>query len=381
MKLREKIKRFWTLDVHNHQGFTLVELIIVIAILAILSSVAVVGYSSYIKKANKAADEALLYEINQAFRAACIENMCDVFDISAKWDMENMTVASVKDDADHPIISSFEEFFDVANPKFKVIEDIYFNSSVGLWQENTLLQYAYGDGYITLRASDIAALQNSAFAEIGADKLLAMVDMAASLIDITNETSTLGQLAQSEAAMALLYERLGVSSVEEIGALMAAKYPQGDMTDDEYNEFLDQKYNQLVANNAVLYAAQNSAVASETIWDVLKAENVKETIKKNSNTEEQLAQSAMAFAMYSAYTGTDSLDGVSLTDVYTTLDSAEFKAYLETEQAQADLAGYLASVNMVDDGVASDPDAAADVLLEGFTDEELAALLEQIAGG
>ena len=38
-------------------GFTLVELIIVIAILAILSSVAVAGYSSYITKANNSAVE------------------------------------------------------------------------------------------------------------------------------------------------------------------------------------------------------------------------------------------------------------------------------------------------------------------------------------
>ena len=39
-------------------GFTLVELIIVIAILAILSSVAVAGYSSYITKANDSAVES-----------------------------------------------------------------------------------------------------------------------------------------------------------------------------------------------------------------------------------------------------------------------------------------------------------------------------------
>ena len=66
MKLREKIKRFCRLDVHNHEGFTLVELIIVIAILAILSSVAVVGYSSYVKKANMQADKALVAEIVNA---------------------------------------------------------------------------------------------------------------------------------------------------------------------------------------------------------------------------------------------------------------------------------------------------------------------------
>ena len=44
-------------------GFTLVELIIVIAILAILSSVAVAGYSSYIQKANDTAAEAWLGEL------------------------------------------------------------------------------------------------------------------------------------------------------------------------------------------------------------------------------------------------------------------------------------------------------------------------------
>lgn len=44
-------------------GFTLVELIIVIAILAILSTGAIAGYSAYIKSANDAAVEAVLSDI------------------------------------------------------------------------------------------------------------------------------------------------------------------------------------------------------------------------------------------------------------------------------------------------------------------------------
>lgn len=52
-------------------GFTLVELIIVIAILAILSSVAVAGYSSYIKRAN---NSAVLSELNNISTAAALAN-------------------------------------------------------------------------------------------------------------------------------------------------------------------------------------------------------------------------------------------------------------------------------------------------------------------
>ncbi|MGN0985790.1 MAG: type II secretion system protein [Candidatus Enterenecus sp.] len=47
-------------------GFTLVELIVVIAILAILAGVGTVAYSGYVKRANQAADEALISEIKYA---------------------------------------------------------------------------------------------------------------------------------------------------------------------------------------------------------------------------------------------------------------------------------------------------------------------------
>ena len=70
MKLKNMWKRFWTLDVHNHEGFTLVELIIVIAILAILSGVAVAGYSAYIKKANMQADKTMIAEIKNVLNLA-----------------------------------------------------------------------------------------------------------------------------------------------------------------------------------------------------------------------------------------------------------------------------------------------------------------------
>ena len=51
------------------KGFTLVELVVVIAIVAILGAVSVVGYFAFIEKANKSADEQLCTQYNTLLKA------------------------------------------------------------------------------------------------------------------------------------------------------------------------------------------------------------------------------------------------------------------------------------------------------------------------
>ena len=67
---------------NTKKGFTLVELLVVIAILAILASVAVVGYTAFINKAEKSKAETELAQLESAVNANLMVNedtvICDV---------------------------------------------------------------------------------------------------------------------------------------------------------------------------------------------------------------------------------------------------------------------------------------------------------------
>lgn len=80
-------------------GFTLVELVVVIAILAILAGVAVPVYSGYIAKANEAADQQKIEEIETAMAAALAMEGKDAAVANDYFDVtyENNTLTIVKE--------------------------------------------------------------------------------------------------------------------------------------------------------------------------------------------------------------------------------------------------------------------------------------------
>ena len=80
----------------NNSGFSLVELIVVIAIMAILAGVAVPTYSKYIAKANDAKVTAELDELKTAALSAGAEKGVVVDSISLK--ITNKKAAEIKTD-------------------------------------------------------------------------------------------------------------------------------------------------------------------------------------------------------------------------------------------------------------------------------------------
>lgn len=81
-----------------NKGFSLVELIVVIAIMAILVGVAVPVYTGYITKANEAVDKQYLGELEQAINTVYIDFEANGGNIPAKIAFDAETGMSIPED-------------------------------------------------------------------------------------------------------------------------------------------------------------------------------------------------------------------------------------------------------------------------------------------
>ena len=127
-------------------GFTLIELVVVIAILGILAGITAVGYQGYVKKAGEAADQQLLGAVNTAYQAACAELGVAPSEVFASAELESIPGPSglrrlrsldihSKDGPVADFFETFSSFFKGNEDKgFRTMKSIVYDRENGSFQ-------------------------------------------------------------------------------------------------------------------------------------------------------------------------------------------------------------------------------------------------------
>ena len=336
MDLKKKFRDFFTMTRKGDGGFTLVELIVVIAILAILGGVAVPAYSGYVKKAELAADEALLKEVNTAFASACLADGQDNYN---RKPQPSLTVDADKKpvlgDTD-AVEAIFAEFFaGNEDASFKTMSRFKYVAALGMFQAQNGDTYTDANG-VEYFGDDayIAALLDGYFGK-----------------EFTTEQlfSELEKAVTSDLAAGRAVGMLGSDPVFK-------EFLTGFMSDKEYQKLSDDDKEKVATNALVLYAAkQYQNMDTDALYqDIYNGNGLSSYKKAGGDDSEFVAAYAMQYALGVAYLDANPNAGgkpaelMEAEDILNLTGTDEFRAWADTN-GQSAKDSYLGAMNIVSD--------------------------------
>jgi len=414
MKLKEKFQRFWTLS-KSHEGFTLVELIVVIAILAILAGVAIPVYNGYIKKANTAADQTLLDSINTAFVAACVDNGINQYDVAdggavisvgADGTLGNLTKVILVDGTNYTneVKASFDLFFaGNVGAKFNTFRSLPYANGMFSGSEAQFggVYASFIDGIKAAYGAQIGAINDSTYATMGVEGLMGQLndvtDIAADLSDGGAMQGIIGSAGFLESALVSMGKNPAdyngdtsamlsdLASQQSVLAQQMVDASGGTMS-------LEDARNKVQANAVVLYTAQvTQNKDSAGVQTLINTAN-KETILNNlrSGNADGLAQAALMCGLYTSYVNSgeckaENKQEVNVNNVLGAMESdADFQKYISDTrpsgtQGYKDLQGYLGALSVIN-STTGNADVTENLMVNGFADQDLINALNGLIG-